>query len=81
MLRPAAGAIRRSAFAWHHARMSFAEAQAAFFADFFRLYPVNATEAGNHEHDDRWPDLTDEGARERLAWLAMIAERLEGSRA
>src|SRR5690606_33501129 len=28
-----------------------------------------ATEAGNHEHDDRWPDLTDAGRGERLAWL------------
>jgi uncharacterized protein (DUF885 family) len=58
--------------------MSFAEAQAAFFADYFRLYPVNATEAGNHEHDDRWPDLTDAGADARLAWLAMSRERFIG---
>jgi uncharacterized protein (DUF885 family) len=50
--------------------MSFAEAQAAFFADFFRHFPVHATEAGNHEHDHRWPDLTDAGREERLAWLA-----------
>ena len=50
--------------------MSFAEAQDAFFADFFRRYPVHATEAGNHEHDHRWPDLTDAGTSERLAWLA-----------
>ena len=41
--------------------MSFAEAQDAFFADYFRYYPIHATEAGNHEHDDRWPDLTDAG--------------------
>jgi uncharacterized protein (DUF885 family) len=50
--------------------MTFTEAQDAFFADYFRLYPVHATEAGNHEHDHRWPDLTDAGAAERLAWLA-----------
>lgn len=31
--------------------MSFAEAQDAFFADFFRHFPVHVTEAGNHEHD------------------------------
>jgi uncharacterized protein (DUF885 family) len=49
---------------------SFAEAQAAFFTDFFRLYPVHATNAGNHEHDHAWPDLTDAGRDERLAWLA-----------
>jgi uncharacterized protein (DUF885 family) len=57
--------------------MSFAEAQAAFFADFFRLYPVHATEAGNHDHDDRWMDLTDAGRTERLAWLADARGRLD----
>ena len=61
--------------------MSFAEAQDAFFADYFRLYPVNATEAGNHEHDHRWPDLTDAGAAERLAWLADARARLEAAEA
>jgi uncharacterized protein (DUF885 family) len=59
--------------------MSFAEAQDAFFADFFRLYPIHATEAGNHEYDDRWPDLTDAGARERLDWLASARDRLEAA--
>ena len=44
--------------------------QAAFFTDFFRLYPVHATNAGSHEHDHAWPDLTDAGRDERLAWLA-----------
>jgi len=58
---------------------SFAEAQDAFFADFFRLYPIHATEAGNHDHDDRWPDLTDAGAAERLAWLADARARLEAA--
>jgi uncharacterized protein (DUF885 family) len=57
---------------------SFAEAQAAFFTDFFRHYPVHATEAGNHEHDDRWPDLTDAGSAERVAWLAEARAGLEG---
>ena len=58
--------------------MSFAEAQDAFFADFFRHYPTNATDAGNHEHDDRWPDLTDAGSAERVAWLSEIRDRLYG---
>ncbi|HJP71685.1 MAG TPA: DUF885 domain-containing protein, partial [Candidatus Limnocylindria bacterium] len=49
---------------------SFSEAQDAFFADFFRHYPVHATNAGNHQFDDRWPDVTDAGARARLEWLA-----------
>jgi uncharacterized protein (DUF885 family) len=57
--------------------MSFAEAQAAFFADYFRHYPPFATEAGNHEYDDRWPDLTDAGTAVRLAWLADVRGRLE----
>lgn len=56
---------------------SFAEAQAAFFDEYFRLSPVHATDAGNHDHDDRWPDLTDEGSAERLAWLAETRRRLE----
>jgi uncharacterized protein (DUF885 family) len=58
---------------------SFADAQDAFFADFFRLYPVHATDAGNHEHDDRWMDLTDAGTAERLAWLSDIRARLEAA--
>ena len=59
--------------------MSFSEAQDAFFADFFRLYPVHATEAGNHQHDPQWPDLTDAGAHERVSWLADIRARLEAA--
>ena len=59
--------------------MSFAEARDACFADFFRLYPVNATEAGNHDHDGGWPDLTDAGRRDRLSWLADARGRLEAA--
>ncbi len=59
--------------------MSFATAQDAFFADFFRLYPVIATDAGNHEHDDRWGDLSDAGAAERMAWLARARADLEAA--
>ena len=59
--------------------MSFVEAQDAFFVDYFRLYPVNATEAGNHEHDHRWPDLADHGSAERLAWLADARTRLDAT--
>ena len=57
--------------------MTFADTTDRFFADFFRHYPMHATEAGNHEHDDRWPDLTDAGRRERLAFLADARGRLE----
>ena len=59
--------------------MTFAETTDAFFADYFRLYPVHGTEAGNHEHDDAWPDLTDVGSAERLAWLADARARLEAA--
>ncbi len=48
---------------------AFAERMDAFLADFFRLYPVSATAAGNHEHDSEWPDLTDAGSAERLAFI------------
>jgi len=58
---------------------SFATAHDAFFSDFFRLYPVHATDAGNHEHDDRWPDLTDAGRSERLDWLATARAGLEAA--
>jgi uncharacterized protein (DUF885 family) len=59
--------------------MTFADAVEGFFADYFRFYPVNATEAGNHDHDDRWPDLTDEGADARLVWLATTHSRLDAA--
>jgi uncharacterized protein (DUF885 family) len=61
--------------------MSFAAARDAFFADYFRLYPMHATEAGNHEHDGRWPDLTDAGGAERMAWLADARSRIEAAEA
>ena len=58
--------------------MSVAEAQDAFFAGFFSRYPTHATEAGNHEHDHAWPDLTDAGRDERIGWLAEQRGALEG---
>ena len=57
--------------------MSCAAAQDAFFAGFFSRYPVHATDAGNHEHDSRWPDLSDAAREERLAWLADARASLE----
>jgi uncharacterized protein (DUF885 family) len=59
--------------------MTFSEAQAAFFAGFFRHYPIHASEAGNHEYDDRWPDLTDAGTADRLAWLAEARSAVEAA--
>jgi uncharacterized protein (DUF885 family) len=44
--------------------------------EFFRLNPTFATAIGEHAHDDRWPDLTDAGRAERMAftdrWLATL---------
>ncbi|MEO6579390.1 MAG: DUF885 domain-containing protein [Candidatus Limnocylindria bacterium] len=59
--------------------MSFTETVDGFFADFFRHYPVHATNAGNHEHDHEWPDLTDAGTALRLAWLAESRATLDGA--
>jgi len=40
-------------------------------AGFYRHNPVFATSIGMHDHDDRWPDLTDAG---RQAWLDFLAD-------
>jgi len=45
-------------------------------ADLFRLNPVVATDAGNHEHDGRWPDLTEKGRKARIAFLENAEKRL-----
>ena len=56
--------------------MSFATTVDELIADMFRLWPTNATELGNHDYDDRWPDLTDAGHAERLAFLQDAETRL-----
>jgi uncharacterized protein (DUF885 family) len=48
---------------------TFAERVDAFLDDFFRLYPVAATTTGNHDHDGEWPDLSDAGLAQRLAFV------------
>jgi uncharacterized protein (DUF885 family) len=48
---------------------TFAERADAFLGDFFRLYPVAATATGNHDHDGEWPDLTEVGLGQRLAFV------------
>jgi uncharacterized protein (DUF885 family) len=47
-------------------------------AGYFRHSPVQATEIGHHDGDGRWPDLTEAGSQDRLAWLAETTARLEG---
>jgi uncharacterized protein (DUF885 family) len=46
-------------------------------AEYFRLSPVHATEIGIHEHDGLWPDLTDAGREERVAFLRSALERID----
>jgi len=36
-----------------------------FLAELFRLHPTFATAIGQHDHDDRWPDLTTPAAPNR----------------
>ncbi len=59
--------------------MAFADAVDAFFINFFRHYPMHATSASNHEHDHLWPDLTDAGTQDCLAWLADARAGLEAA--
>ncbi|MEO8511718.1 MAG: DUF885 domain-containing protein, partial [Chloroflexota bacterium] len=56
--------------------MSFATTADELITDLFRLWPTTATELGNHDHDDRWPDLTDAGHAERVAFLNEADTRL-----
>ena len=54
----------------------FDHALKAFLDDFFAAQPVWATQIGFHAHDDRWPDMTEEGRLARLAMLRDHAARL-----
>jgi uncharacterized protein (DUF885 family) len=53
----------------------------AFLTEFFRINPTWATDIGAHAHDDRWPDLTERGRKERLEfidrWLATFEAMTE----
>src|SRR3990172_2265990 len=55
--------------------MNFAALVEVLLADYYRLQPDDATGLGFHEHDDRWPDLTDAGHAEWSAWLAGAGAR------
>ena len=58
-----------------------------FLIEFFRLNPTWATDIGAHAHDDSWPDMSEAGHRERLAfidrWLGVFSARgdVEGDEA
>ena len=46
----------------------FAERVESFLAEYFSLQPLAATAVGMHDHDDRWPELTEGGRQTRLAF-------------
>jgi uncharacterized protein (DUF885 family) len=48
---------------------AFSERLDQFLAELFRIDPLRATAAGMHEHDAEWPDLSDAGRDELLAFL------------
>ncbi len=56
--------------------MDFSDLVSEVLADYFRHYPTTATELGNHDHDDRWPDLTEAGRSARVAFLADAERRV-----
>ena len=59
-----------------NAPMEFRAVVEEFLAGHFALDPVRATDAGNHDHDGEWPDLTDAGRRARSAFLRDAERRL-----
>lgn len=57
----------------------FAARVDVFLAEYFSLLPLAATSAGMHDHDGRWPDLTEAGREVRLAFYDRWSEELTGS--
>jgi uncharacterized protein (DUF885 family) len=60
-------------------RMEFRAVVDDVLDGYFRWYPVDATEKGQHAFDGVWPDLTDAGRRERLGWLADAEAQVEAA--
>jgi uncharacterized protein (DUF885 family) len=57
---------------------TMAELVPDFLEESFRLDPLVATNAGNHDHDDAWPDWSPTGDAHRLASGCRWRERLAG---
>jgi len=57
---------------------AFAVRSAIFLDELFRLDPLRATAAGMHAHDATWPDVTEVGRRQRLAFAARWDAELSG---
>jgi len=55
----------------------FGDLVEAFLDEYFRLEPLEATAAGMHEHDGRWPDVGETGRRARIAFADRWADALE----
>ena len=57
---------------------AFASVIEEFLAAHFALNPLHATAAGVHDHDGRWPDMTEAGRSERLAFAVAWSAQLGG---
>ena len=53
-----------------------ADVFAAFFREYFALDPVSATDAGEHAHDARWPDMGESGRLARIEFADRWTNRL-----
>jgi uncharacterized protein (DUF885 family) len=57
--------------------MEFQSLVDELLTEYFRRSPVYATQVGIHEHDGRWPDMSEAGRRNDLRFLGGALERLE----
>lgn len=55
---------------------AFAAFAAKFLAEYLQRSPVHATEAGDHRHDARWPDVTEAGTADFRAWVESTRKEL-----
>jgi uncharacterized protein (DUF885 family) len=57
---------------------AFSDRVAEYFGEYFRLDPVSASAIGDHRFDATWPDMTEAGRAERLAFLDRWEKTFEG---
>ncbi len=57
----------------------FTDRVAAFFDEYLRLDPVAASSIGDHRFDDRWPDMTEAGRAELMAFVDRWSRELGGA--
>jgi uncharacterized protein (DUF885 family) len=55
---------------------AFAAFASKFLAEYLQRSPVHATEAGDHRHDARWPDVTEAGTADFRAWVESTRKEL-----